>query len=155
MEHFSLDEWHDFAAGSISDEKRQIMEEHLLNCDSCLEMYTEILTETSDSSYEFSSPEFTHKVMKEVIAQANYKASTGNIARNNFHRTFMYYVAAASITLALTASGIFNYAAYKLPLASAHAVSIHVDPLKFINNGWTDRLASKTSNIIENIILKQ
>lgn len=154
MEHFSCDEWYDFAAGLISEDKKQIMEEHLLQCDTCLEIYTTALTRTSDLSPEFSSPEFTHKVMKEVLSYENCKASTKNNARNNFHRTFMYYVAAASITLVLTASGIFNYAAYKLPVASAHAASIHVEPLKFINSGWTDRLVNKTSNIIEDIIIK-
>lgn len=154
MEHFSLDEWRDFAADLISEEKRQIMEEHLLNCDYCLETYTNILTEASDLSPEFSSSEFTHKVMKEVIVHGNYKTSSKKIVRNNFHRTFMYYVTAASITLILTASGAFNYAAYKLPIASAHVVGVHMDPGKFINSGWTNRLVDKTSNIIEGIILK-
>lgn len=142
MEHFKKDDWIRYAMDLVDEETKETMEEHLLNCDSCLELYTDIISGNLEIDTLHPTPDFSKKVMKNIRIDANLQN----------RRKFLYYVAVASLTLMLTASGAFNYVGNKFSTVSTSAISKQADYNRLIKSGFTDKLFNKSFNLLDNII---
>lgn len=142
MEHFKKDYWIRYAMDLVDEETKETMEEHLLNCDSCLELYTDIILGNLEIDTLHPTPDFSKKVMKNIRIDANLQN----------RKKFLYYVAVASLTLMLTASGAFNYVGNKFSTVSTSAISKQADYNRLIKSGFTDKLFNKSFNLLDNII---
>lgn len=141
MEHFKKDEWIRYAMDLVDEKTRLVMEEHLLHCDICLELYSDVVSESLETNIEYPQPDFSKKVMKKIITDASM--------RNK--KKFIYYVAVASITLMLTFSGTFNFIGSKFSMVSSNVISKQKNYNSFIKYGWTEKLFHKTFNVLDGI----
>lgn len=116
MEHYSKIKWLEFANELIIEEERSKMEVHLLSCEECLNSYLEILEEKElEKVHQFIPPDFPDRVMNEIDKKAKLNR-TGLKSRRNI---FIYYTAAACITLFLMGSGAFNLVLNTVPNTTA------------------------------------
>jgi len=117
MRHYSRDEWLEYIRGSAGDIQGILMEEHLLNCESCLSEYIGALKQSNPAG---EAPEgLTGRIMAKVR-----QAEKGSVFTNERKRrlgVLTRYAAAASAALVLWYFGVFgslvegvsNVSAYK------------------------------------------
>lgn len=144
MEHFSKDEWMKYAMNLTDEKTEKEMEDHLMHCDYCLGLYTDVISQNMQQNAEYPSPDFSKNLMKKIQDD-----------ESKFNkRKFIYYVAAASITLIMTASGVFNYVGNGIVLASSHVADLQINFSQIIkHDDRKDRFMNKNINIIDNIPL--
>lgn len=146
MNHYSLKEWSNFLNGTIDATERTSMEDHLLECDTCSEIYLSLFEDETiiENSMNLSS-DFTENIMC-VIHESNAKLRKIK-NKNALNNMLIYYAAAACLTLFLTSQGVFNYffEITKSPVSNSKNIA-------FIQSGWTDRLADYTSSILDNLV---
>lgn len=140
MEHFNKDQWIRYAMDLVDEDTKDEMEEHLLNCDLCLEIYTNIISENLENN-EHPAADFSKKVMRNIKIDI----------KDQNKKKLLYYAIAASLTLMLTASGLFNYVGNKFSTISTSAIKKQTDYKMLIKSGWSEKLFNKSSNILENI----
>lgn len=63
-------EWRAYLVGDIPEEERLEMEEHLLRCDHCLQVYLNLLEEQSTQEYGLRK-DFTERVLSEIQSEKN------------------------------------------------------------------------------------
>lgn len=123
-------EWCAYLAGDIPEEERLEMEEHLLSCDHCLQVYLNLLEEQSPQDYGLRK-DFTERVLSEVqfeqastqcipVIRVSAEASrsyeqltkrstpTAKEKRGNRTNQLISYCAAASIVFFLWTGGYIS-----------------------------------------------
>lgn len=111
MRHFTGEEWLAFKDDECTPEKFSLMEEHLERCEKCLETFLSTIDQEEIARAEDYIPaDFTASVLSILSneghsPQGRNKTSTGVTKRQ---RLFVYYAAAAVLTLALTGGGVFQ-----------------------------------------------
>lgn len=145
LEHYQQQHWRDYTLNLKSDEERQNMEEHLLICDSCLEIYLEELSSRDDYQQDIS-PEFTDIVIKKAIG-SKYE----NVKKYERNKFFRNYTIAAGLTLALMASGAFDLIGSGMPKIMSSFVYSTKKIETTASNGWSTRLMNSTLDIIDNL----
>ncbi|MDP5275339.1 hypothetical protein [Chengkuizengella axinellae] len=100
-EHFTKQQWLNYINDQVSDTDRLEYEDHLYTCEQCLETYTQsIEDQTLNLPVIEDEPQFTKQVMESIQP---------NKTKQHFiHKPFFQYVVAASITLILMSSGVFE-----------------------------------------------
>lgn len=126
MKHYTGEQWMTYVEQGLSDEDNQQMEQHLVTCDSCMELYMQSL-ERVVGSYPSLPDEaaLADRVMLAIEAADSVSPSStaprlapseeagfGSQKQRN-PRTWMrsplfHYAVAAVITLVLMSSGIFQ-----------------------------------------------
>lgn len=145
MKHYSIDEWNEFVNGNIDENKKIEMLEHTNKCQECLDIYLSFIEkDLNEPPSDFSSA-VIERINKEDRKLENLKK------RNSFINLMIFYASAACITLFLISNGGFN-AIFDFTSKSSKLMSIHPKSTNFLIDGWTDILAEKTSDFINNII---
>ncbi|MCM1567623.1 zf-HC2 domain-containing protein [Dehalobacter restrictus] len=170
-------EWHSYLAGSLPEEERLEMEEHLLSCDTCLQVYLNLLEEQGRQEYLLGE-DFTARVLNQtqskksqagiaparlvpVFKQPVPKARDKSGSRINL---LISYCAAASIVFFFWTggyiSGLSNALNEGLVKNHGHVSEVvedRLDPsISLIQPGWTKKvIQEKRPSIIENIIQKK
>ncbi|MBF8984344.1 hypothetical protein IZY60_12420 [Lutibacter sp. B2] len=141
MNHYSKEKWLLYKQCVLSSQESKEMEDHLLECDPCLEIFLSLVDDAEiQIASEFISPKFTDTIMKKI--NTNSKVRSKNL--------FTYYVAAALVTLILMSSGFFEKLVDTVPYASQTAViQENLKPENFIMN-FSERVVNKTSSFIDN-----
>ncbi|MFE4573136.1 hypothetical protein [Paenibacillus chitinolyticus] len=134
MSHRSRDEWKLYIAGEITDDRqRGLWEDHLYECDLCLELYTECLeflsptlplpdeTETERMIDQILARSGSLPVVQEAAPMAARKQeeSEGNLdrteakkhrkARSPRRTALTHYAIAAAATFLLMTTGVFGH----------------------------------------------
>lgn len=112
MNHFTLQEWNKYKLGQVSETDAFLMGNHLLECTSCLDRYTNLInSEDVEAAGKDIPDDFMISVMtavkKETVKKSGYKSSSRNRPRQ-LTRVMAYYAAVAAITLVLTGTGVFD-----------------------------------------------
>ena len=110
MAHYSSADWSRYCRGALDRNRRRRMERHLLRCDRCLNSYLKLVGEReAEAAALLLPPDFEQNLWRSIRRK---QAQSGRIKRK---RLLLNYAAAAVITLALTAGGVFDAIASGLP----------------------------------------
>ncbi|MGI5860367.1 MAG: hypothetical protein ACOX8P_13845 [Tepidanaerobacteraceae bacterium] len=110
MKHYSREQWVLYKTGRIPEENALIFEEHLRECDGCLETFLSLIDEQEiDRAKNQISQDFSHRLMTQVKKvrkpePANSKKTWQDKRKN----LFMYYIAASVVTFMLMSWGMFE-----------------------------------------------
>lgn len=153
MIHFSKENWISFKKDRLSEEERLDMEDHLYTCDSCMDIYLQLIdTEELNFAEMMISSDFTEGVMEKVDKMTPRPKPLRK--KKMIENIFIYYVAAASVVLALTAGGVFS------KIADIPIEKIGVDAMKTQASmgsiySFTAKITDNTNNFINNFGTKK
>jgi hypothetical protein len=102
MRHFLKEDWLLFSQHLLDGQREIEMEKHLENCNDCLEIYIQTIEEMP--AYEYSQ-NLTQVIMQQIPKKKNY----------NKNKMLFEYFVAASITLFLMTSGVFQFISNAIP----------------------------------------
>ncbi len=108
MTHFDQQQWRLFYEGRLNGEELQQMEDHLLRCESCNELFLNCMAD--DDICEAASvipADFNRRTM-EHIKKSTRTPARKDLSQQKRRRLLVYYVAAAAVTLVLMQGGVFQ-----------------------------------------------
>ncbi|PKM78213.1 MAG: hypothetical protein CVU90_02785 [Firmicutes bacterium HGW-Firmicutes-15] len=162
MKHFDVQEWLLFNQGEAGEEKEHLMEEHLVICEDCMQIFLDGIDEIEiNRANAIITPDFTTRtieLVKEQSERLNYlkQPSLQSYQHKDRwrRRLFSYYVAAAAVTLMLMSGGVFQSAIHQVPNISI-PYSLEVPDKKHnLIFTWPTQLREKTTGWIGSIELK-
>jgi hypothetical protein len=178
MKHYTYDEWLQYVNNDINEKTKEELEEHLYSCDQCLNHYL-IAMEANESSLPILSnmSSFTDSVMAEVSKQKTVlqsgwldrkqdqepstplvktesmtkKAeSNKKTKRPYYQQAAFHYLLAATATILLTFSGVFqSLAAYANSIESPQIQKKKPSVTEGVINktfAWMDSLEKKEAD---------
>jgi len=140
MEHYNQQHWSAYLLNIVDEEERIIMENHLYNCDQCMDLYINQLEAENEELAEPSTT-FTKTVMKGIFKEEQRKNKAQRIT------LFKYYTIAASITLILVATGVFNSIGNMTPeiMSGLSESTRKIETAMF--GGWSQELFDKSRDL--------
>lgn len=152
MKHYDYIEWLLYKNGMLSKEKSEEMEQHLYNCDTCMEIFLSLVNEKEvEHAGKTISDDFTSKIINNIPKVKNSKPKIKQ-AKKAFNYQFGYYAAVASVTVILTLGGFYADLVDAVPKLSA---SVHITEKRpSIIANFSDSIVDSTSSFlfsIENI----
>lgn len=170
---YELKAWQSYQQGALGESERSLMEEHLLTCEDCLDIYLGIVEERLKSDEVIKLGEdFTAKVFEIIEQERRWeKASVPAInivnkrdkeARNSKVNLLISYCAAASIAMFFWVGGYFDGLSGSLSkgaeyLHPTEVVETQVESQRgFIQTGWTQKVIEEDRpSFITNLIPKK
>lgn len=152
MKHFDRQEWLAFHQAEVGEEERR-MEEHLVVCEDCMQIFLDTIDATEIERARFIiPPDFTTRTIELVQApRARLKCvkepSAQSYQRKNRwrRRLFSYYVAASAVTLMLMSGGVFQSAIHQVPnISMNYSLEIPDKQHNFLFS-WPAQLREKTT----------
>lgn len=149
MNHYDKKQWILYKNGSLSTEESEKMEDHLSMCDKCLNIFLSLIDQEEINTAQKNIPlDFTDSVInkaniiKNDFSHKKYKTKRKNI--------FIYYTAAALVTIVLMGSGFFNTLVNTVP--SITQTAINQENFNQTNRItiFSEKVVNKTSNFINN-----
>lgn len=135
----------------LDENGEKLFEDSIIEDEDSLKDYIAYL-ETSIKEKEYTSKDFTDKVMGLVEEEFNREKLIKKTKKKNSKvNLFIYYTAAATITIIFSLSGVFDVISNNMG-NKVYASDKRHEYKKVIKEGWTDRLASNTSAIINSVI---
>jgi hypothetical protein len=117
MKHYDYIEWLLYKNGMLSSEKCEEMEQHLLECDTCMEIFLSLIDEKEEElAKELVPDDFTTKVIRKI--PKTKIRNKKNKQQNSFYYQFGYYAAVASVTIILTLGGFYTRLVDAVPKVS-------------------------------------
>ncbi|MEL7564626.1 MAG: hypothetical protein AAGU27_07060 [Dehalobacterium sp.] len=150
MIHFSHDEWELFKEGVCPEKLHAAMEEHLVHCDRCRELFLSLISEEDiTKGRELLSPDFSRQVMKGIKGQDKERPARKKNSRFRQRKnTPVYFAAAAAITLILMGGGFFQSLVQSVPQFSTEAAIVDHHIFDGVRMDWPNKLVDRTSNWI-------
>ncbi|QDP39332.1 zf-HC2 domain-containing protein [Radiobacillus deserti] len=136
MEHLNKERVLAYIADSLSEEEHETIEQHLYSCESCMNTYLE--------NIEFSTPDyvisesFTDKTVASIESLYSMVPKNPTVNSNTKNKTFVHYIVAASLTLILFMSGVFQ-----------NALSITDGPKIEKDTPFTQKIMEQTSGFVD------
>jgi hypothetical protein len=150
--HYSLIEWKAYRDNLVNNDKIEKMQNHLLECDECMENYLLSMDYLEEGTLQPLVPKnFTEEVM-EVIHEENKKILMLR-RKSAKSKLIAYYVSAACVTLFLLSSGVFASMFNSFSKLSIQISTVSSKAESIFTSGWTDKLVHRTSGIL-NITFK-
>lgn len=149
MKHYDYMEWFFYKEKNISDEKYREMEEHLYNCDECMNIFLSLIDNLEiDQAEEAISSDFTKNVIGN-IQKVKYKPKPKiyNEA-TSFISGFGYYVAAAAVVIMLTWSGFFSGLVDVVPKIAETTIEENITDKPNIIFSLSEKIVNRTSSFI-------
>lgn len=142
MGHYSEEEWLRYKKRELAATVCREMEEHLASCEQCLQVFLSLLDQAEiEAKGKLLSPGFTAEVLKKVGMRGK------RTAKEKLADTFIYYAAAACLTLILVSSGVFHSFVEKGFAAPEH---LSLGCMQKRSLGFPDKIANMTALWIEN-----
>ncbi|MEN6389436.1 MAG: hypothetical protein ABFD04_03420 [Syntrophomonas sp.] len=148
MKHYSAEEWSAFYRKEESLELLA-MEDHLLECDKCLELFLLALEQADLKSIEQRIPDdFTPKTKQRLQGPVVLE-----LPRKDFKPRWLAanYVAAAILTLMLMGGGVFQTLAIKVSEVPARSASNYSQKINSFLSSWPEQLMDSTRGRIEKL----
>ncbi|AEV67322.1 hypothetical protein [Acetivibrio clariflavus] len=150
MGHYSEEKLLLYSEGCVDERLEKDIEEHLLICEDCRDRYIQIVEcYHMDGIENQISSQFTDNVMKRIKTDSDRKKAGKR--KKVTPEVFLYYVAAACITIMLSCNGILDSLVSGF---SDMTTSIARTPARIeqrVPNGWTEKLAEDTSTLISKL----
>ncbi|WP_077369665.1 hypothetical protein [Anaerosalibacter sp. Marseille-P3206] len=149
MKHYDYMEWFFYKEKNISDEKYREMEEHLYNCDECMNTFLSLIdNEEIDQAEEAISSDFTKNVIGN-IQKVKYKPKPKiHYEATSFMSGFGYYVAAAAVVIMLTWSGFFSGLVDVVPKIAETTIEEDITEKPNIIFSLSEKIVNRTSSFI-------
>jgi anti-sigma factor RsiW len=155
MRHYSSEEWLAYVEGKLSAENQREYEDHLYNCDVCLQLYTacmvslELGSVTSSSISSDLNEAFTEQIMTRIKSEKQLlpKLSTPLRKTALYRKPVFQYALAAAITLILMTTGVFHGITGGIGQQS-------LTTKQTVYASYTDQLMDKTVAMLDSIQLK-
>lgn len=149
MRHYDYVEWLLYKTKSLSSEKLDEMEEHLYNCDICMDIFLSLIDEEElEFTGEIIPENFTSNIMEKISKDKVKSIETKN-NRKPFNYQFMYYVAVASVTIFLTLGGFYTNLVDAVPKIS-QSLETPKERENYIGK-FSERIVNSTSNLLFSI----
>lgn len=152
MKHYDYIEWLLYKNKMLPKEKLDEMEQHLYNCNTCMEIFLSLIDEEEvEDAGKIISDDFTAKIIKNIPKLKTVKSKVKQ-RRKILNYQFGYYVAVASVTIILTLGGFYTDLVDAVPKLSASIKVLDEHPNIIAN--FSDSIVGSTSSFlfsIENI----
>lgn len=149
MKHYDYIEWLFYKKKMISIEKQNEMEEHLFNCDECMEIFLSLIDEEEVNEASKIIPEnFNKKIIKKI---SESKVKKMELANKPVKYPFGYFVAVASVTIVLTLGGAFTNLVDTVPNISASVSMLEKPQRPNRIFDISEKIVSSTSKFIVSI----
>jgi len=136
--------WQSYRDGSLTAEESAGLEEHLLDCEQCLETYLELVQQGSDRLEPGLSPDFTERLLAIIKPEEQRKEPERGVKERNSRATLLIgYCAAACIALFFWMGGYFD------------GISGGLAKQGIIQRGWTEKVNMEAPPSFLNNILRQ
>jgi predicted anti-sigma-YlaC factor YlaD len=148
MAHYDYIEWLLYKNKALSDNKMKEMEEHLYNCENCLDIFLTLIDDQEVEHAEKIVPlDFTAKVLKN-ISQTEIKSKPRKAKGSVYYNTG-YYAAVAAVTVFLTIGGFYTNLVDAVPKisASVQQVDVQVNLVADLSN----KIIKTTSDLLLSI----
>ena len=148
MKHYDQVEWSLYKNNLLDKKIHGAMEEHLYGCDQCLDIFLSLMDEKEiEKAGNIISEDFTDNLMINIkdLSSTNKKIKRKSRLSQDF---FIYYTAVASVTIILTAGGVFGKLVESVPHITAN---INIEEERIRTNtiyNLSEAIAKKTSNFI-------
>lgn len=101
MKHYSYEQWEKYVKDELDENVRGDYDEHLYNCDPCLELYLQVVEEQSNDLPALSDEdEFANLIMTKI---QDKKKETPF-----YQKTLFHYGVAVAMTITLMSTGVFQ-----------------------------------------------
>jgi predicted anti-sigma-YlaC factor YlaD len=151
MKHYDYVEWIFYKEKTLSDKMIQEMEEHLYECNECMDIFLSLINEEEIyKAEETISSDFTSCVI-DSIQEIRYKPKI-TVKRQNtsFKNIFGYYVAVAAVTILLTFGGFYSGLVDAVPqVAKSTVIKDTINKPNIISN-LSEEIVNRTSNFVNN-----
>lgn len=152
MEHYDYVEWLLYKNKELPIDSLEKMEEHLYNCDICMDIFLSLIDEKEIKAVENIIPkDFTSNVMAS-IRDTKVKRLVPRKENKIFNYQFGYFVAVASVTIFLTLGGFYTNLVDSVPKFT-EKIQVQEEKTNIIGN-LSEKIVVSTSvfiNSIENI----
>lgn len=149
MKHYDYVEWLLYKNKALSTEMLEEMEEHLYNCDICMDIFLSLIDEKEVEDVRNIMPDdFTVKVINN-ISKTKVKRFESKPTKKVFNIQFGYYAAVASVTIVLTLGGFYTNLVDAVPKLTA-SIQIKEEQPNLIAN-ISDSIVNSTSSFLLNI----
>jgi hypothetical protein len=138
VSHYSASEWEQYVEGTLQEVRQTMMENHLYHCDECLAHYLI----AKDQLY-LEVPETPEHNLDDLLNGIG-AASVGKKQRTHMISPIWHYVIAASLTMTLMSSGLFQQAAGAWREAEINLAKKQADSI-------TDTLMDRTLSILDRL----
>lgn len=146
MRHYTEQEWLAYKQGLISQPESEQMENHLLDCDQCMDLFLLQINEVEIARANSIIPSNFSQTTMTFIKQKQVNKPSPIHRRSKIQKLLSYYVVAAAITLLLVSGGVFQTAiddVAAMPVVPAPQSEQQPDSLIFT---WPHMLAEKSSS---------
>lgn len=164
MKHYEQAEWLLYKDGLLPEDRCEEMEEHLMECTGCLELFLSLVSEVEvEQAAQLLKSDFTEQVMQNIkiqeiqIVNNPVQKSVGKISNSKVSkhkkskkgkRTSMlaYYAAAASITLFFMGTGFFQALVETGPKLEALQAKVDNISQSKTELSWSEKITNQTSH---------
>lgn len=151
MKHYDHLEWFLYKECSIPEEKHREMEEHLYNCDKCMDIFLSLIdSEEIDEGEMIIPPAFTSRVMNKIKEKKKPRKIIEKNHKSTFKNIFVYYAAAAAVAIILTCSGFYKGMVDIVPQISETTINKNINNTGDIVFNLSEKIVGKTSSFITN-----
>ncbi len=148
MKHYDYIEWLFYKNKMLSEEKSYEMEQHLYNCDICIEIFLSLIDDKEvEKAGEIISNDFASKIIN--IPKTKTGESKVKQTKKIFDFQFGYYAAVAAVTIILTLGGVYIDLVDAVPKLSASIQTVKERPN--IIADFSDNIIDSTSSFIFSI----
>ncbi len=140
MNHIKYEQWVLYVKDELDEETRQMYEEHMFICDSCLELYSKAI-----ESYNHTLPQLPEDFTDKIIDHITEKTTPPLVkekTESKVRKSLLHYTVAAAMTVILMTSGLFGHL-LQIPSTFAERSS------NIQNESLTDQLLNKKINFME------
>ena len=154
MKHYDYVEWLLYKNKALPVDRLEEMEEHLYNCDICMDIFLSLIDQQEVVSAESIIPsDFTEKVINNISTTKAIKIESRQKHKNRvFNYQFGSYVAVASVTIILTLGGFYTNLVDVVPKLGVSIKMVEDRPNLIAN--FSNSIVNSTSSLllsIENI----
>lgn len=159
MKHFDRQEGLLFYQGEAGEEKERLIEEHLVVCEDCMQIFLDGIDEIEiNRAKPIIPPDFTTRTIEFVQEQRERLKYLKQPSPQSYQhrdrwrrRLFSYYVVAATVTLMLMSGGVFQSAIHQVPnISRPYSLEVPDKQHNFIFT-WPTQLREKTTGWIGSI----
>lgn len=151
MKHYDYVEWVLYKKNLLDKKTYNKMEEHLFQCDICMDTFLSLIEEEEIGNAKAFIPEdFNENLMNKIENITPIKQITKKSKKKQFKFPkdyFLYYTATAAVAILLTAGGVFNTMVDNVP-RTINMERSKLDPSKIYN--FTEKISQETSNFVYN-----
>ena len=155
MKHYDQVEWSLYKNNLLDEKIYEAMEEHLYECDQCLDTFLSLIDENEiEEAGKIVSEGFTDNLMINIkgLTPINKQMKRKSRLPQDF---FIYYTAVASVTILLTAGGVFSKLVETVPQISAN---ISIQEEKIMKNpiyNISQEITKKTSIFVKDFEIRK